>query len=86
MAEEAKGTSWSAGRSIYKQACFCINPDRIRDADAQRLLDDYRLSEALGVPVAATLDQVPAMYADAVLVICHELGHISKVLGERRNG
>lgn len=83
MAAEAQGTGWSAGRSIYKQACFCLNPARLYHADSQQLLDDYRMCEALGVPIAATLDQVPSLYADAALVIRHELNHIHKALGER---
>jgi hypothetical protein len=84
MAAEAQGTSWSAGRSIYKQACFCINPARLYHADANSLLDDWRMSHALGVPIAATLDQVPAMYAEAALVIDHEMAHIRKAQGGAR--
>lgn len=83
MAAEAQGTSWSAGRSIYKQACFCLNPARLQHADAYQLLDDWRMCRALGVPIAATLDDVPAFYADAALVIEHELAHIRLVQGER---
>lgn len=86
MAAEAQGTSWSAGRGIYKQAVFCLNPARLWHPDADRLLDDYRLSQALGIPVAATLEGVPALYADAVLVIQHELAHIRKALGEHAHG
>ncbi len=83
MAAEAQGTSWSAGRSIYKQAVFCLHPARLFHPDAHQLMDDWRVSQALGIPVAATLDQVPSMYADAALVIQHELGHIRKAQGER---
>lgn len=78
MAAEAQGTAWSAGQSIYRQAPFCFDLRRLRCADADYLLETYMMSRALGVPVAATLDEVPALYADAALVIQHELGHIEK--------
>jgi len=86
MAAEARGTAFSAGASIYHQLPLCINPARLRDADAARLLEDYRLCQALGVPPAQTLDEVPAMYADAVLVIRHELGHIERELARAKEG
>lgn len=86
MAGEAQGTGWSAGRSIYKQAVFCLHPSRLYHPDAQQLLDDWRVSQALGIPVAQTLDAVPAMYSDAALVIQHEMAHIRKALQEVGRG
>ena len=84
MAEEARGTEFSAGSSIYHQLPLCIHPGRLRHPDADRLLDDYRLVQALGVSPASTLDAVPALYCDAALVIRHELGHIESELVKRR--
>lgn len=86
MASEARGTAFSAGASIYHQLPLCIDPARLRDPDAERLLEDYQLCQALGVPPAATLDEVSALYADAALVIRHELEFIRREQMKRQEG
>jgi hypothetical protein len=86
MAAEAQGTKWSAGRSIWLQAPFCFNPQRLYSAEAFGWLEDYRLSLATNTPLALTVDQLPADMADAVLVIQREEAAVQAYRQEQANG
>ena len=74
MAAEAQrsGGKLTIGGSIYQQAALCIPPARLRRPEADELLLSWRYSKALGVPVAPTVDETPALYADAALILAQE--------------
>jgi hypothetical protein len=68
----ASGGKLTMGGSLYQQAPFCIAPSRLRRPEVDELLLDWRYCRALGVPRAAALDDVPALFADAALILAHE--------------
>jgi hypothetical protein len=70
--EESHGSRFSAIQSVAEMSKLFVSPDRLIGRDAQALTMRYNQSKALGVPVAAVLDDVPARYADAVEVIERE--------------
>lgn len=74
MAAEAHrpGAKFTMGASIYQQAPHCIHPARMRRPEVEELLVDWRYCKALGVPRATCLDDVPALYADAALILAQE--------------
>ena len=74
MAAEAHAThgKLTMGASLFQQVPFCINPVRLRRPEVDELLVDLRYCRALGVPRAATLDDTPALYADAALIFAQE--------------
>jgi hypothetical protein len=73
MAAEAQHSGrFTVGQSLYHQLPLCANPLRVIHPDAVEWRSDWRLSKALGVPVAATLGEIPADYAEAALIIEHE--------------
>lgn len=60
------------GGSVYQQAALCIPACRLRHPEADALLLAWRYSKALGVPVAPTVADTPAIYADAALILAQE--------------
>jgi hypothetical protein len=83
---EAKREGWPVCQSLYLYAPLFVHPDRLVTPDALRWLEDHRLCTTLGVPPAATLDDVSARFADAVLVIERETAAATKYRTEQRNG
>lgn len=71
--EAVEGGRFTVGAALYQQVPLCAHPGRLRDPDAARWLEDWQLSRALGVPVARTLGEVDADFAEAAPVIEREV-------------
>lgn len=73
-----RGGEWTLGQSLFFQLPYFADPSFFFDPDVADVLDDYRVSMALGVPLAATLDELPAFRADKFAVIAEELAAIRR--------
>lgn len=68
--ERAAGRSGMGGL-VEMLPLFC-QPDRLISTEARRMAEDWNLCRTLNVPLAASLDEVPARMADAAQTIERE--------------
>lgn len=84
IAEEVRGTRDSIGQNLFIQVPFFAHPLYFRDAQLQEWIEEYRLSTALGIPLAATLDAAPALRLGAFGLIHLEVQSITRYEHARR--
>ena len=86
IVDEAHREGFPVGSSLYHQIPMYSHHARFIDPDALRWMRELRLVRSLHCPPAATLGQVPAMFADAVIVIEQEEAAAMKYRQEHSHG
>lgn len=66
------------GQELFFLCGYFASPFFFYDPDTEPVLDDFRMSTALGVPLATTLDDLPAFRSADFVVIAEELAAIRR--------
>ncbi len=78
------GSEYTLGQSLFFQVGYFASPFFFWDETVAELLDDFRVSSALGVPLALTLDDLPAFRSADFTVIQEELGAVRAYIAKTR--
>lgn len=58
IADEAGGTRWSVGQSLYYQSPLFCDIGKFVDKDSQDMIGEYTVCKQFHVPAASTLDEM----------------------------
>ncbi len=82
--ESEGGSEYTLGQSLFFQVGYFASPFFFWDESVSALLEDFRVSTALGVPLALTLDDLPAFRSADFTVIQEELGAVRAYIAKTR--
>lgn len=82
--DEERGREYSLGQSLFFQVGFFASPFFFWDDTVAAVLDDFRTSAALGVPLALTLDDLPAFRSADFVVIQEELSAVRAYIAKQK--